>query len=1097
MDSLPKFLLVQARRLAVFLAATSLSLVAGTTQVVASTQISIPDSVRHAIEGHVQGILRESGNVEFDEISFLIDPRRNRPEIRLLNLRSNDVVPSWSITLEQVGIEIDLRSVLTRSFKPSAVAVRGVRARYIPQEQLTGQSEMTEPEPAAHDILAAVSSALSSAGLADIQRLTVTGLKVTGFGPDQSAGVSGGWLSMTGTETSKQVVGGFSATVAGNIAGAVRFDGEFDIAGGLTGISARFMEVDLPRLQGLLPGVTGGPVIEAMLDGGFEARLSAEGKLEHLSGSAGIGQGVLQLPGNSVAMNINSMRFGVEYSPDDERINVTGISVDLESGTVTGSGHAALVDGDAGGWIEGQVELLDVSVRGSDVFESPLVGLAASGAFKVEFRPFLVQFAHVAARIEDTTITAEGEIGVDNDQWFGRATVSADVLGLNNLMRLWPTDLVSNPRNWIKANISTGTLHEISGVIAYSVEDSWNSRLNFQFEGGTLRYLPTLPPATNVAGFGELTNNTGAFEFERGVVSIPDSGQVELAGSDMVIPNIWNGWEPSKIRLNISGSLHTVLSILDFPPYRLLEKAGIDPAVADAKAYGKAEITLPLLKKLAIKDVEFVVDGGFSEFRSGKLAGNVEIDADHLSVSASNAEVAISGTGTINGIAGSGAWKLGIGPDADKSSLLVGKINVSQRLLDEFGIAAPSSFLKGSLGADYFVSMTPGTPAQFGIAADITASEFDLPFLLMVTSGEVAPKLLLEGRLGETPEISRISVDGAEMKADGRFLPVGDGEVLGRIEFSDVLIADWFDAPVRVEIKQDGDVRIELAGGTVDLRKMPDIEIESMAGGSFSQPVSIRLDRLIFNSKVTLTDLVGEVAFAGAVGGRLTGKINGGQLVGIEVAPTANGLGAYLVTDNAGAAMRDAGVVSGLHGGGLELSLLPTPGQGAYSGQLRMINATVRDMPTLSEILSIVSIVGLLDQLVSKGISFSEVEAQFNVDRDSVNLVDATAIGPSIGIKMSGIWDIDESHVNLEGVITPFNPVSELARDNAPAAYRDRKGCRTRGHIVLSQGTNRRSFRDGKSAVGHYPGIFQGPVQFLVWTGDCTFQILTSICRRT
>ena len=1028
MVSLPKLLLVQARRLAVFLAVTSLNLVAGTTQGAASTQITIPDSVRQTITGHVQGILRESGNVEFDEILFLVDPRRNRPEVRLLNIRSNDIIPSWSITVEEVDIEIDLRSVLTRNFKPSAVAVNGVRARYNPPEQLTGQSEVTHPEPATLDILSVVSSALNSAGLADVQRLTITDLGVTGFGPGQSAGISGGWLSMTGTNHSKQVVGGFSATVAGNIAGAVRFDGQIDIASGLTGINARFMGIDLPRLQGLLPGLNGRPVIEAILDGGFEARLSSEGKLEHLNGSAGIGQGTLQLPGNSVPMNVNSMKVEVEYSPDNDRINVTDISLDLESGTATGSGHVSLVDGDTGGWIEGQVELLDINVRGPNIFESPLVGLAASGAFKVQFEPFLVQFAHVAARIEDTTIAAEGEIGVDNNQWFGRATVSADILGLKNLMWLWPTDLVSNPRNWIEANISTGTLHEISGVIAYSVEDSWNTRLNFQFEGGTLRYLPTLPPATNVAGFGELTNKTGAFEFERGIVLIPDSGPVELAGSDMIIPNIWNGREPSTIRLNISGRLHTVLSILDFPPYRLLEKAGINPAVADANAYGQAEITLPLLKKLLIKDVVFNVDGGFSEFRSGKLAGDVEIAADHLSVSASNEEVAISGTGTINGIAGSGAWKLGIGPDSDKSSLLVGKINVSQRLLDEFGITAPGSFVKGSLGADYFVSMAPGAPAQFGIAADITNSEFDLPFLLLVTSAEEAPKLLLEGRLGETPEISRISVDGTELKAEGRFLAVDEGVVVGRLEFSDVRIGNWFDAPVRVDIEQGGDVRIELAGGTVDLRKMPDVGIDSIGGASFSRPVAIRLDRLIFNSKVTLTDLVGEVAFAGAAGGRLTGKINGGQLVGIEVAPTANGLGAYLVTDNAGAAMRDAGVVSGLHGGGLELSLLPTPEKGAYSGQMRMINATVRDMPTLSEILSIVSIVGLLDQLVSKGISFSEVEVQFYVDRDTVNLIDATAIGPSIGIKMSGTWDIDDAQVNLEGVITPFNPVSELAR---------------------------------------------------------------------
>ena len=237
-----------------------------------------------------------------------------------------------------------------------------------------------------------------------------------------------------------------------------------------------------------------------------------------------------------------------------------------------------------------------------------------------------------------------------------------------------------------------------------------------------------------------------------------------------------------------------------------------------------------------------------------------------------------------------------------------------------------------------------------------------------------------------------------------------------------------FDASLHINTETDADFRFELAGGSIDLSRLPGSEFGIEGLPSLRQPVAVRLDRLIFNSRVTLTDLVGEISLAGNVGGRLTGKINGGQLVGIEVAPTANGLGAYIVTDDAGSAMRDGGVVTDLYGGQLELTLLPKQEPGVYSGQLRMLNATVRDMPTLSEILSYVSIVGLVDQLVSQGISFSEVEARFELDRDMLVLNNATAIGPSIGIKMSGTWDSDNSIADLEGVITPFNPVNEIAR---------------------------------------------------------------------
>ena len=120
-----------------------------------------------------------------------------------------------------------------------------------------------------------------------------------------------------------------------------------------------------------------------------------------------------------------------------------------------------------------------------------------------------------------------------------------------------------------------------------------------------------------------------------------------------------------------------------------------------------------------------------------------------------------------------------------------GKINLTQKLLDGFSISLPGGTLRNSVGADYYVSIVKGSPPSFGITANVTELGFNLP-LPHLKSGEAeSPKLLLEGRLSQPPEITRISIDGAGISADGNVV-TGPGNRLVRIEFSNLRIGEWF-----------------------------------------------------------------------------------------------------------------------------------------------------------------------------------------------------------------------------------------------------------------------------------------------------------------
>ena len=1028
MTTRPTKLLMYAGSAIAAAAAVVVVLFVASFGVLATTQVNVPESVRSAVLEHVRNALGGADGVEFGSVAVSVDPRRVLPEISLENVRLGDLIPSWSVTLNEVTIGIEFRSLLNGEVRPSSVAISGVDMRRVARSATDEDLAAPGQDQGAAGFLNSVSSAFGFAEQAGLGRVTVTNARILDEDRLSAVGLSGGWLSMTGTAATKQFVGGFSINSDFESVGNVRFEGEYNPSSGTSEIKTTLGGIEINRLRDQLDWLGEVPQIDAALDGTAELRIGRTGNLEHAKGSVALGQGYVKRPSGTGAANFNSVLIKFEYDPNNRRVDFADVAIDFDAAVVKGGGHLSFVDGgDSGGWIEGQLDPLELTPSKSNSIGLPRPGISVSTAFRIDRDPYLLRFVHTALRSGDVLVLAEGEVGFDNGNLFGKAEFGAESLGLQTFFDLWPAGLADNPRNWLTKNLSGGKVQDISGAISYSAQGDWTTRLNFQFEDGAFTYLPTLPPAIEVAGYAELTNRSAAFGFERGFVDVPGAGRVNLSGSDMFIPNIWNGRDASRIRLKLSGGLEPVLLILNYPPYRLLDKGGINPTIATAHASAEATIKLPLLRRLGIADVEFDVKGGISDVKAVGISGKADVAADFLSVSANRSEVAISGVGTINGVQGSASWRQGFGVDDDRTSLLVGRIIVSQDMLNGFGIAVPEGILPNGIGADYYVSITPGAPAQFGITANLADLGFDIPLPQLGSEAANSPELLLEGRFLEKPELTRISISGAGINAEGSIVTGSDGGNLG-IDFSNLKIGNWFDVALHIRADEKGNFRFSLEGGVIDLSKLPDKEAGMDGLSGLSQTVAVRLDKLIFNSRVTLTDLVGEMQLDSNIGGRLTGRINGGQLVGIEVASTANGMGGYIVTEDAGAAMRDGGVVTGLHGGQLELSLLPKSETGAYSGQLRMVNATVRDMPTLSEILSIVSIVGLVEQLTSQGISFSEIEAQFDVNRELLVLKEGTAIGPSIGMKMSGTWNTEDSTANLEGVITPFNPVSEFAR---------------------------------------------------------------------
>ena len=122
-------------------------------------------------------------------------------------------------------------------------------------------------------------------------------------------------------------------------------------------------------------------------------------------------------------------------------------------------------------------------------------------------------------------------------------------------------------------------------------------------------------------------------------------------------------------------------------------------------------------------------------------------------------------------------------------------------------------------------------------------------------------------------------------------------------------------------------------------------------------------------------------------------------------------------------------VVSDLHlgksgrmarrGGALDMTLTPRSQSGHYDGRVTIRDVRVRNASVLAELLNAISVVGLLEQLNGQGLVFNQVEGEFLLTPQLVDLRRGSATGASLGVSMTGVYQSGSRQLAMEGVISP------------------------------------------------------------------------------
>jgi hypothetical protein len=647
------------------------------------------------------------------------------------------------------------------------------------------------------------------------------------------------------------------------------------------------------------------------------------------------------------------------------------------------------------------------------------------GALDVRIRldPFRLDIGQLALTEADEHLLLSGSVGAEAAGWGGALDVSLDRIDAERLLKVWPVAAVPKTRTWFATNVGQGQLSDVRAALRLAPGGQPRFNLSYEFADTEVRFVRTLPPILNGRGHATLDNKTYTVTLDQGHVIAPEGGRIEADGTVFQILDITQRPATARVDLVTSASLTATLSLLDQEPFSFFSKAGQPYNLGDGRAELTATILMPMKPKIPFEEVSFTVAGTIRNFTSPALVPGRILTAPEIQVAVNTEGLELQGKGKLDLMPVDLTYRQGFGPEQKGRARVNGTVMLSDGVLRDFGVELPAGSVKGEGPAAIDVALVKDLPPQLTLTSNLTGLALRLDVLGWSKAAKTRGSLDLEARLSREPVVERLTLDAPGLRAEGR-ITTREGGGLDTAVFKRVVAGDWLDAGVTLTGAGKGAMNIALRGGSLDMRRMPDGNGGPGGGG----PIDVRLDSLRISEGIRLTDFRGEFGGRGGFNGRFVAAVNDQALVQGVVAPTDNGSAVRITSDNAGAVMAAAGIFDKGRGGSLDMTLFPRGPEGEYNGTATFSRMRVQGAPALAELLSAVSVVGLLEQLNGEGLAFNNGEVRFILTPKAVEITQGSAVGASLGISFAGLYLNGSGAIDLQGVISPIYLVNGVGQ---------------------------------------------------------------------
>ena len=984
-------------------------------------EITAPTWIKTEIEERAEELLN-GGSLRFGTIRFILGPDLH-PRVRLTGavLRDADGValariPEVEGLLSPRGLITG--QVLAQEVRLSGAQVnlrRGADGRFALSFG-AGGTDVGSAETFA-GLLESIDTAVERPELAALERVAARGL-IINYG-DARAGrtwtVDGGRmeLDLTGGET---VLRGDVALLGGRASVttvAMSYASPRGSASASLGITVT--DAVATDIASQTPALAWLDVLEAPISAAIRGEIDADGALGRVDATLEIGTGALQPTAQTRPIRFDAAKAYLSFDPGLGDLEFSQVEIESDWGTVTAQGQAYLrdiVDGWPGA-VLGQFTFAGLRTNPGDLYAEPLSFDAGAVDMRLKLDPFTLTVGQASLRDGEMRLDLSGQVRAAPEGWSVALDAALEEASAAQLLGYWPASLKPNTRRWFAENLIAGQFRDLRMAARLAAGARPILSVTSEFSETQVRFMRTMPPIEEADGHLAMVADDLTLTLVDGHVQAPQGGRLDVGGTVFQVPDLTIPQPPATVLLRIDGTLTAAMALLDREPFGFLSRAGLPVALADGRARIAGAITLPLKPKVPRDEIDFSVVADLRDVRTERLVPGRVLAAPALDLRASADELRIEGAGRLGRVPVEGVWRqpLGEGP---RPSRFEGTVQLSEQVIDEFNIGLPPGSLGGQGRGDLVLDLPPGGPPGFRLTSDLRGLRVAVDAVGWSKGANAAGTLVVAGQLGAQPRIDELTLRGPGFDAAGR-IELATGGGLSRAVFDRVRVAGWFDGPVTLIGRGAGRApNLEIGGGALDLREMT-----LGGGGGEGGTVSMRLDRLQVTEGIALTGVQGSFTGQGGFSGQFAGRVNGGAPVQGTIVPQGGRSAIRIVGDDAGGILASAGLLPNAARGTFDLVLQPV-GSESFDGTLDITNLRVRDAPALASLLDAISVVGLLQQLDGQGLSFTEVDAEFRIEPGRIVITRSSAVGPSLGISLDGIYATQAGTVDLQGVVSPI-----------------------------------------------------------------------------
>lgn len=648
------------------------------------------------------------------------------------------------------------------------------------------------------------------------------------------------------------------------------------------------------------------------------------------------------------------------------------------------------------------------------------------------------------AVVGELNLAVEGLV----DDPFGQPTVMLEAkvpsLAVSRLADYWPAKVGEDAYDWVIPNITDGKVFDFTVALEGGIGTPGGSfellKLDgeFRFDHLVLTYLDSMP---------EVTEGTGRarFDHDRIVFDVASASSYDMAveNATVTIFGISDANEQAEIRVPLAGTFRHAMELIDREPLGYAKTLGIDPATVTGTTKVQLAFDFPLLLDLTWDHVaaqaSAVVEG--VSIPDGLFDLDVKDAAFEINVT--NMGMDIIGDLKLEGYATNINWHQSFDPTSVVRNTYTLNVWVDEvGSLADLGIKTrpfSGEIIRGDIPLWLNVVEHQDGEAVLSARADLTGVDVDLSALEWSKPSGSAGEAHAEVRLrnGEVYDITSFRLKAPELFVEGRAKYDEKTLKLSRVELPRVNVGRT-DLKGLLIPRASGIWDADFSGASLDLAGVWDEVFESdlMDSGDSLLPnltLSAQFDRIWLSETEHVDQLTSAFVRENETWRTIfiTATLEDNQPLGIKLAPGIEDEPSRVLTmwsKDAGAVLRLLRINDNVVGGDFNLrgkfddSVADSPLIGTMEiGQFRVLNA-----PTLTKIVSVMSLTGIIEALGGEGLYFSELKIPFRYDEGVLEMSSAQANGPSLGFTANGRIYTHANVVDIQGTVVPAYMLNSL-----------------------------------------------------------------------